>query len=110
MYLTVSLIRTGHRVECPKPGPDVLLHADERRIWIEAVCATSGKRGLPDSVPEQVMGQVTREPTEQYVLWIRNALDEKQRKYWTYIQSGIVSCDDATCVAINVYGVYGADP
>ena len=110
MYLTVSLKRAGHRVECPKPGPDVLLHLDDRRIWIEAVCATSGKPGLPDSVPPPVFGQLTQEPTEQYVLRIRNALDEKQRKYRTYIQNGIVSCEDVTCVAINVYDVYGLDP
>ena len=110
MYLTVSLIRAGQKVACPKPGPDVLLNVDGRRIWIEAVCATSGQPGLPDSIRPPVFGQLTQEPTEQYVLRIRTALDEKQRKYRTYIQDGIVSCDDVTCVAINVYDVYGLDP
>lgn len=40
MYLTVSLIRAGHKVICRKPGPDILLKEDGRRIWIEATCAT----------------------------------------------------------------------
>lgn len=109
MYLTVSLIRAGHQVKGPKPGPDVLMHVDDRRIWVEAVCATSGERGRPDSVPPPVFCQVRQEPTEQYVLRIRNALDEKQKKYRTYIQDGIVSCDDVTCVAINVFDVYELD-
>ena len=110
MYLTVSLIRAGHQVECPKPGPDVLLQVNDQRIWVEAVCATSGKQGLPESVRPPAFGQLTQEPVEQYVLRIRIALDEKQRKYRTYIQDGIVSGDDVTCVAIDVYDVYGIDP
>ena len=51
MYLTVSLDRAGYEVKCPKPGPDLLLHVGGKRIWIEAVCASSGELGRPDSVP-----------------------------------------------------------
>ncbi len=105
MYLTVSLARSGHKVECRKPGPDVLLHVDGQRIWIEAVCATSGEPGWPDSVPGLETGKARREPTEQYVLRVRNALDEKQKKYRKYVKDGIVSHDDVTVVALNVYEI-----
>src|SRR5690606_24441790 len=53
MYLTVALLRAGLNVQCPKPGPDVLLTIGDRRLWIEATCATAGAPGLPDSVPER---------------------------------------------------------
>ena len=110
MYITVSLIRAGHKVTCRKPGPDILLKEDGRRIWIEATCATRGQPGRPDSVPCKETGGIHREPTDQYVLRVRNALDEKQRKYQRYMQSGIVTNNDLTVVAINVYLVDGLGP
>ena len=105
MYLTVSLVRAGHDISCPKPGPDVLLEADGRRIWIEATSATRGEPGKPDSVPRQEPGHVSREPTDQYVLRIRNALEEKHRKFRNYAESNIVHDDDLAVIAINVYDV-----
>ena len=110
MYLTVSLVRAGHEVTCPKPGPDILLQVGGRRIWIEAVCATSGESGRPDSVPRIEKGRVYREPTDQYVLRIRNALDEKQRKYQSYKENDVVSVGDVTVIAVNVYEVDGLGP
>ena len=110
MYLTVSLIRAGHEITCPKPGPDILLEADGCRVWIEATSATRGELGRPDSVPLRERGRVLREPTNQYVLRIRNALDEKQRKYRKYVENGVVHERDVTVVAINVFEVDGIGP
>ena len=107
MYLTVSLARAGYEVKCPKPGPDVVLHIGGQRIWIEAVCASSGERGRPDSVPVREPGQVRREPSGQYVLRVRNALETKQKKYRKYIEKGTVSHDDVTVVAVNVNKIDG---
>lgn len=111
MYLTVALQRAGLNIECPKPGPDVLLHAGDRRCWIEAVCATPGEPGHPDAVPEPViaaMGDkpvVTEIPQDKIVLRLRNSLEEKARKYESYLKSGIVSEDDLLLVALNVHAV-----
>lgn len=110
MYLTVSLLRAGHQISCPKPGPDVCLLEDGHRIWVEAVCASPGVFGRRDSVPATVPGRVYREPTEQYVLRIRNALDEKRRKYGKYMNDSIVSRGDVSVVAINVFEVDGIGP
>ena len=45
MYLTVSFIRAGLAVESQNSGPDISLALGERRVWIEAVCATEGQMG-----------------------------------------------------------------
>ena len=101
MYMTVSLVRAGLTVECPKPGPDVLLTLGGRRIWIEAVCATKGRAGKPDSVPHLENGKVQDVPVRQYVTRIRNSLEEKARKFRTYIEKGIVDRGDVTVIAVN---------
>ena len=102
MYLTVSLIRKGLTVKCPKPGPDVLLTVDGRRIWIEAVCATEGQAGKPDSVPRREKGKAQNVPTSrQHVARIRNSLDEKEKKFRKYIRDKIVCRNDLTVIAVN---------
>ena len=101
MYLTVCLIRAGAPVICPKPGPDILLTLDGRRIWIEAVCVTGGQADKPDSVPKLVTGQVQDTPRRQYVTRIRNALDEKSKKFSKYIDDGIVDHRDVLIISIN---------
>ena len=110
MYLTVSLDRAGYVVKCPKPGPDLLLHVGGKRIWIEAVCASSGGLGRPDSVPRMEPGRVRPEPSREYVLRVRNALETKQKKYRKYIEKGTVSHDDVTVVAVNVNNIDGLGP
>ena len=105
MYLTVSLIRRGFVVQCPKrdEGPDVLVTSCQQRIWIEAVCATSGQPGAPDSVPEPIDGKCMPVPVDQYVLRIRTSLQYKAGRFSEYIQKGIVRPYDAVLVALNVF-------
>ena len=42
MYLGASFISAGLEVRAPKPGPDFEILSNGRRIYVEAVCATSG--------------------------------------------------------------------
>ena len=110
MYLTVSLIRMGLPVECPKPGPDILLRLNGVRIWVEAVCATEGLPGKPDSVPPTEYVKAQEVPIKQYVTRICNSLDEKQRKLREYEKKGIVNCGDHQVIAINsgeISGLFG---
>lgn len=107
MYLTVFLIRTGFEVKCPKPGPDVLVSVDERRIWVEAVCATQGQAGNPDSVPETKVGKTQKTPIPQYVTRIRSSLEEKAEKFRAYIEKETINRDDFTVIALNVSQISG---
>ena len=101
MYLTVSFIRAGLTVRCLKPGPDVLVTVDGIRIWIEAVCATPGQDGNPDSVPASTLGKVQEIPIRQYVTRIRNSVEEKVKKFERYIDSGVVENGDFSVIAVN---------
>lgn len=102
MYLTVSLMRLGLDIRCPKPGPDILITAGSRRVWIEAVCASTGQTALPDSVPEPEYDKAMSTPIDKYVLRIRNSLDDKAEKFRTYISKGVVGREDLLVIAINV--------
>jgi hypothetical protein len=106
MYLTIALLRAGYSIECPKPGPDVLVKLDGRRIWIEATCANPGQEGLPDTVPERpAAGAAWRVPHDLLALRVCNALSAKVAKFQEYVASGLVADGDAMAVAINVHAV-----
>jgi hypothetical protein len=59
MYLSCALLdeeaRHGYTVEYPKPWPDVLLIAERRKVWGEAIIATNWQPGKPDSVSDQLL-------------------------------------------------------
>jgi hypothetical protein len=105
MYLTVSFIRAGLAVESQNSGPDISLALGERRVWIEAVCATEGQMGKPDSVPPLELGKVRGGPIDQYLdpylKRIRNSLDEKAKKFRTYLGKRLVGQNDILVIAIN---------
>jgi hypothetical protein len=102
MYLTCTLLEhaksRGYQVSCPKPGPDILLEFQASRIWIEALTATNGTPGLPDTLGPK--GDSTN-PEERIVLRYTNAIQEKYRKYLRYLRDGRVGKNDAYVVAIN---------
>lgn len=103
MYLTVTLLERGADVQpTAPPGPDILVIADGRRIWIEAVCGTGGQPGLPDSV---VQGSDVRVPWDKIALRVRSSIEEKKNKYEKYLQEGYVAADDSLLVALNVYEI-----
>ena len=107
MYLAVSLIRAGLSMNPPpaqrqgRGRPDIEITFCRRRVWIEAVCMTSGDAGLPDSVPRLESGKAQKVPIRQYVTRIRNSLDTKNQKFIKYIRDIIVACDDVLVIAIN---------
>lgn len=102
MYLTVSFIRARLTVESKNSGPDVFVTIGERRVWVEAVCATEGQEGKPDSVPPLEFDKAREAPTAQCVMRIRNALEKKARKFENYLEEGIVDQGDILVVAISV--------
>ncbi len=106
MYLTVSLMRSNFDVKYfSGPSPDILLSLDGHRVWIEAICASPGLKGLPDSVSPIPYDTVAPVPIKQYVMRICNSLDSKAQKIEKYISEGIVGEDDLVVIAINVGGI-----
>lgn len=103
MYLTVTLKRSGYEVVCPKPGPDVGIVYEGRRIWFEAVSPSRGADGAPDQVPEvKYDGTAQSVPNEKLILRYLNSISEKyERQYQGWLKIGTVSKDDALVIALN---------
>jgi hypothetical protein len=106
MYLTVTLLERGADVKhSAPPGPDNLINVNGRRVWIEAVCGTGGKPGLPDSIVEPPTGQVFDVPWDKIALRIRSSMEEKKRKYDTYLGEGRATAADSLLIALNVHQI-----
>jgi hypothetical protein len=105
MYLTCALLDAaaehGYHLECPKPGPDIVIEHEGRRIWIEAVTATPGDPGKPDSLQPHIDGQMSRVPADKIVLRYSNAIATKHSKYCEYLAEGVVSETDSWVIAVN---------
>jgi hypothetical protein len=100
MYLAVTLLEQGFTIESPKPGPDVGIVVDGRRIWLEAVAPRPGESR--DRVPSLVANQVSTVPNHLILLRYLNAIDKKlTEQYQRWRTAGIVGVDDAFIVAIN---------
>jgi hypothetical protein len=108
MYLTTALIDQGFDVVCPKPGPDVGIEVNGRRLWFEATSPSRGADGAPDQVPEMRatrLGEtpIVRDvPNEKMVLRYLNSISEKyDRQYAAWLKAGTVTPEDAFVIAIN---------
>jgi hypothetical protein len=119
MYLTCALLahreKKGYSLSCPKPktgGPDILLDRTGLRIWIEAVTATDGDPGKPDSIVAATPGQGYEVPDAKIILRYTNAIAEKHNQYLRYRATGVVSDKDAYIVAVNGFPLFyrWADP
>lgn len=107
MYLTCALLEKapehGYSLTCPKPGPDICLDLRGDRIWIEAVVATNGAPGQPDTLIEPSSGG--RLPEDKIVLRYTTAIRDKYVKYLRYLRMGLVHREDAYVIAVNRSGL-----
>lgn len=102
MYLGACLLERDvdlHR--SAPPGPDLLARVHGRRVWIEAICASAGEPGKPDTVERR--DGIT--PWNLIALRIRSAIEEKKRKYDRYLAQHIVSVDDRLLIAVNISAI-----
>src|SRR5437016_1570080 len=105
MYLAVALLDAGHTIIAPKPGPDFGLTLAGRRIWVEAVAATPGAPGKPDSVPqlEPQEGKITSGyvPQDKIVLRCTSAIAAKfPTQFLKHVELGIIGADDCYVIAV----------
>jgi hypothetical protein len=106
MYVGVTLLEAGHAIHAPKPGPDFGLTLSGRRTWIEAVAATRGAPGKPDSIPQrdfqEGMVRVGYVPQDKIVLRCTSAISAKfPTQYRRHVEMGIVRPEDCYIVAVN---------
>lgn len=105
MYLTCAFLEKasdrGYFLSCPKPGPDIRLDLNGDRIWVEAVTATNGEPGRPDSLMEPSPDGSYRIPEEKIVLRYTTAIRDKYVRYLHYLRMGLVHKNDAYVVAVN---------
>ena len=102
MHLATYFILKGADVLAPKPGPDIGIVWNGRKIWFECVCPTRGDEGTQDFVPPLVMGKVYEIPNEKLVLRYLNSVHQKTLvQYPRWRENGAVAEGDAYVVAIN---------
>lgn len=98
MDLTVAFLEDGHKITCPKPGPDVCIE-DNRKIWVEAIAPKAGNG--TDKVPPMKFGEAQTVPNDQIILRYTSAIVDKFERYKRYLASEIISGDDSYIIAIN---------
>jgi hypothetical protein len=114
MYLGCAFMTCGYEVNSCDTGPDLLLTHAGKRIWVEAVEATSGAEDSPDRCPEFPSGAAFDFPEEQMLLRYRNAIEKKRLIREQYVAAGVVEPEDAYIVAVNAgsipYSFVSEDP
>jgi type I restriction enzyme S subunit len=102
MYLACTLLENSIPPSSSPAGPDILIEHESGRIWIEAIAPTGGADNNPDRVPDMKPGVVTEVPGDEIVLRYRAAISEKyDRKYHSYVESGLIMPTDSYIIAIN---------
>lgn len=92
-------------------GPDFCIHADGKKIWIEAVAPTAGQEGKTDSIPERIRSPDRCDtqdlPREKIILRFRTGLDDKENKFTAYVQNGQVGENDIKVIALSSGAIRG---
>ena len=104
MMLAKILKSEGYEPTSATHGPDFAIERGGKKILIEGICPGTGVEGNPNSVPPIVYGASIAQdvPVAKIVLRIRSALEDKKRKYFQYLQQGIVSEDDICIIGITL--------
>jgi hypothetical protein len=108
MYLGAALRRAGLNVGAPKPGPDLQVVVDDRRIHIEAIAPTAGHPQHADAVREPVYRDAegnliaVQVPHDRITLRLASAFRAKADVFDRYRRDGHVAPDEACVIAINL--------
>ena len=89
MYIGVTFLANGFCIEhAGEEGPDFFVLTTQRKVWIEAIAPGAGDG--PDAVPEPEYGASVepRAPVDEVILRVRHAIEEKKRKYVSYVEKG----------------------
>lgn len=115
MYLTLVVEADRHCLDTPRTtrrdeGPDlVLLRNNLPAVVVEAVCATLGDPGRPNSVPAGLLPSpgkpvVGTYPEEQVILRITSVLNDKVNQRQRHVRRGLIDPDSPFVIALNCGG------
>jgi len=103
--MTAHLLRNErYELKSKDKGPDFLVFRKGKPImYVEAIAPGEGESGNPNSVPEIDMSQAEMKlvPTDQILLRIRSAIEEKFKKQKEYLQKKSIEPDIPYVIAIG---------
>lgn len=82
-----------------KAGPDLCLHNNGNRIWIEAVAPTGGTG--PDFLTDRPSSNAFFVPEDKIVLRLCSGIMEKWRKLDNYLHTGIIGDNEPFVIALG---------
>lgn len=101
MYLGYLFLENDFDIQkkTQKEGPDLHLLWNDYSIWVEATAPGSGTGA--NAVPDYKFNEVSYQPEEQIILRLISAIEEKFKKYKSYIDKGVIKGNDFYIIAVN---------
>ncbi len=102
MYLGASFLAHGHCIDRGgKEGPEFSIQTGTKKVWVEAIAPSAGEG--KDAVPQPNYGSIVAEraPVDEVILRLRHAIEEKKKKYVSYVKKGIIAPGDIYIIGIN---------
>jgi len=101
MYLGCSFLYNDFKLikTVSKGGPDLCIKFDKTKIWIEAVTPKMGNG--PDKLERPPYMVVVKVPLDKMILRIQNSIDEKKRKYKSWMNKDFIKGNEPFILAIN---------
>lgn len=100
LHIGATLLNRGYSLgEHKDAGPDFKIQHDNHTIWIEAIAVEKGNG--KDKVPEIEYGKAMDVPEKEMLLRLTAGLEEKYRKYLSYLKGGYVNHNDPFVIAID---------
>lgn len=100
LHIGATLLNRGYSLgEHKDAGPDFKILYNNRAIWVEAVAVEKGDG--KDKVPEIEYGKAMEVPEKEMLLRLTAGLEEKYRKYLSYLKNSYVNPRDPFIIAID---------
>jgi hypothetical protein len=109
LHLGSTLLNRGYELgKHNNSGPDFNIPYSGSKVWIEAIAVEKGDGN--DKVPEIEYGKAMDVPEKEMLLRLTSGLNEKYRKYLSYLKEGLINQNDPFVIAIDRSPLEHVDP
>ncbi|MDO8618338.1 MAG: hypothetical protein Q7R49_00150 [Candidatus Daviesbacteria bacterium] len=109
LHLGSTLLNRGNQLgNHSNIGPDFKIQNEDKNIWIEAIAVEKGDG--QDKVPDIEYGKVIDVPEKEMLLRLTSGLQEKYRKYLSYLDNNTIGQNDPFVIAIDRSPLEHTDP